>query len=292
MAMIFIEEPFVIDVDVHDIDLMLSRMRERDYLLRTPFTDIGYGVFARQNTPAPDGAPPLLEHDVTRTAAAMLAASAVYDRIGKAVAAAVRAQIEDEPPREIAEYIANIPANGPIVFLPAFDAAVLDLSRPFLTEAQDYCLFDVTAVALGSFDIRAMLRGIVISVALNVPAAAPAAAAPTVWTVVTAIGAGATGAATVGAFGFSVYVYQNDKHLRLVEEQAAYLAKSASSGDWRPLQRHLQELGFYRGPIDGKVGPDTRKAITDFCAAKGLPGGLGMEDPRFLKALAYAVTPQ
>ena len=38
----------------------------------------------------------------------------------------------------------------------------------------------------------------------------------------------------------------------------------------RDIQAALKNAGFYAGPIDGKIGSKTRKAIMDFQAAKGL----------------------
>jgi len=38
----------------------------------------------------------------------------------------------------------------------------------------------------------------------------------------------------------------------------------------KDIQRALKNAGFYAGPIDGKIGPKTRKAIEDFQRAKGL----------------------
>lgn len=39
----------------------------------------------------------------------------------------------------------------------------------------------------------------------------------------------------------------------------------------RYLQQQLRDKGFYFGPIDGKNGPNTRRAVRDFQAAAGLP---------------------
>jgi peptidoglycan hydrolase-like protein with peptidoglycan-binding domain len=38
----------------------------------------------------------------------------------------------------------------------------------------------------------------------------------------------------------------------------------------RQIQMALKKAGFYKGAIDGKVGPQTRKAIKAFQKAKGL----------------------
>lgn len=38
----------------------------------------------------------------------------------------------------------------------------------------------------------------------------------------------------------------------------------------KDIQKALKAAGFYTGAIDGKIGPRTKKAITDFQKAKGL----------------------
>jgi peptidoglycan hydrolase-like protein with peptidoglycan-binding domain len=38
----------------------------------------------------------------------------------------------------------------------------------------------------------------------------------------------------------------------------------------KDIQMALKNAGFYAGPVDGKIGPKTRKAIMDFQAAKKL----------------------
>ena len=46
--------------------------------------------------------------------------------------------------------------------------------------------------------------------------------------------------------------------------------KSAPEMTKRELQTALKNAGYYDGAIDGKIGPKTRKAITDFQAANRL----------------------
>ena len=43
------------------------------------------------------------------------------------------------------------------------------------------------------------------------------------------------------------------------------------------IQWELQQLGYYRGRVDGIVGPLTREAVRDFADAAGLPPGLGID---------------
>jgi hypothetical protein len=51
----------------------------------------------------------------------------------------------------------------------------------------------------------------------------------------------------------------------------ATAAVPAGASDTVTAQRLLTALGYYRGPIDGVVGPQTRSAVMQFEAAQGLP---------------------
>jgi len=46
--------------------------------------------------------------------------------------------------------------------------------------------------------------------------------------------------------------------------------KTLSGMTKKDFQTALKKAGYYSGPIDGKIGPKTRKAITDFQAANNL----------------------
>ena len=45
---------------------------------------------------------------------------------------------------------------------------------------------------------------------------------------------------------------------------------SASGGTVQSAQQALQQGGFYKGSVDGKMGPHTRQAIKSFQQSKGL----------------------
>jgi His-Xaa-Ser repeat protein HxsA len=45
---------------------------------------------------------------------------------------------------------------------------------------------------------------------------------------------------------------------------------SASGGTVQSAQQALQQGGFYKGSVDGKMGPHTRQAIRSFQQSKGL----------------------
>ena len=57
----------------------------------------------------------------------------------------------------------------------------------------------------------------------------------------------------------------------------------------RELQQALKNSGFGPGPIDGKIGSKTKKAIMDFQSAKGLSGN-GTIDSKTLEALTKYFT--
>ncbi|MBI3322694.1 MAG: peptidoglycan-binding protein [Candidatus Omnitrophica bacterium] len=47
-------------------------------------------------------------------------------------------------------------------------------------------------------------------------------------------------------------------------------ARAAKPLSVRQTQRALSSAGFYKGPVDGKEGPQTKKAIREFQQAQGL----------------------
>jgi len=57
------------------------------------------------------------------------------------------------------------------------------------------------------------------------------------------------------------------------------------------IQTALKNAGFYDGPIDGKIGPNTIKAITDFQAANGLEAD-GIIGAKTKSMLGKHLTPQ
>jgi peptidoglycan hydrolase-like protein with peptidoglycan-binding domain len=54
---------------------------------------------------------------------------------------------------------------------------------------------------------------------------------------------------------------------------------AASSEDIRQAQQALQSQGLYRGPVDGKWGPETRNAVAQFQKQKGLKQTAQLDQP-------------
>jgi peptidoglycan hydrolase-like protein with peptidoglycan-binding domain len=50
------------------------------------------------------------------------------------------------------------------------------------------------------------------------------------------------------------------------------------------VQRALAQLGYYHGPVDGVVGPQTQRALRSFQSADALPA-TGQIDSATLRAL-------
>jgi murein L,D-transpeptidase YcbB/YkuD len=66
-----------------------------------------------------------------------------------------------------------------------------------------------------------------------------------------------------------------EQQLPLVQEpQATPLVDLPPAGPYKPSDREIQtalkNAGFYTGPVDGKIGPLSRKAIEEFQKANGL----------------------
>ena len=52
--------------------------------------------------------------------------------------------------------------------------------------------------------------------------------------------------------------------------QAAPAVRTVQKLTTRQIQRALASAGFYKGPVDGKEGPQTRRAVREFQQAQGL----------------------
>jgi hypothetical protein len=76
--------------------------------------------------------------------------------------------------------------------------------------------------------------------------------------------------------------------LRGRAERSGYASRDERSGylEYHPttLQRALASRGYYRGPIDGEIGPGTSRAIVRFQIDRGL-SGTGRVDSQLLRML-------
>ena len=57
------------------------------------------------------------------------------------------------------------------------------------------------------------------------------------------------------------------------------LIRPASLAPLANVQIELYNQGYYSGPIDGILGPDTQAAIADYQADYGLPVTAGIDEP-------------
>jgi peptidoglycan hydrolase-like protein with peptidoglycan-binding domain len=64
-----------------------------------------------------------------------------------------------------------------------------------------------------------------------------------------------------------------------VAEQSFAVSRGASSGSVVSVQQCLRQLGFFKGPVTGNFGPQTKDAVTRFQRSNGLPG-VGSVGPR------------
>jgi len=79
-------------------------------------------------------------------------------------------------------------------------------------------------------------------------------------------------------YGYDAYYgnsYYGDPH---------YASRDPPSFTTKWIQTALARRGYYRGPIDGEIGPGTRNAIRSFQAHQGLPV-TGQMDGRLIRAL-------
>jgi peptidoglycan hydrolase-like protein with peptidoglycan-binding domain len=71
-------------------------------------------------------------------------------------------------------------------------------------------------------------------------------------------------------------------------QKAAVMEQDSRNMD---IQKALKNAGFYTGSIDGKIGPKTKKAISEFQSAKGLKAD-GKVGPKTWSELEKYLTPQ
>lgn len=90
---------------------------------------------------------------------------------------------------------------------------------------------------------------------------------------------------------------QAEETRKQIQEQQLYeqwKAERAGAGaattasDIRSAQRYLTALGYYRGPIDGIYGAQTRSAVMQFEQSQGLPG-TGVITPAIVQRMRAAI---
>ena len=86
---------------------------------------------------------------------------------------------------------------------------------------------------------------------------------------------------------------EKDRMLFELQDELSSKAKTSSTNiapsqsikfTTKRIQTALKNAGFYNGSVDGKLGPQTKKAIKDFQSANGLKVD-GIAGPRTKKAL-------
>ena len=266
MTSIWLQEPPVVEIDIFDLDVALSHAGDFARTVGIRQFQVEYRISELTETSQPGREEMEFRHEATATAVSMLLASEIYFRIGQIIAASIRAQAEGMPQGDDGEeWFRADPATNIVSPLPAFILRTLDLSNPVLNQS-GRCVFDISNIELGSTRVVAKLRVVVIALTMATPAmtsAAPAAISSTLATV------GQLSAA--GTFGFLIYTFVDEQHRKEVEEQYRHLMDNGARGEWRPMQRHLAELSFYKGADDNIVGTDTREAMSDFAECVGLP---------------------
>ncbi|RJP29158.1 MAG: peptidoglycan-binding protein [Candidatus Omnitrophota bacterium] len=74
-----------------------------------------------------------------------------------------------------------------------------------------------------------------------------------------------------GSYQQGVYDYDNSWSVGSYEKSASKTDRDSNVQlTSKQIQRALQNAGYYKGPIDGKIGPKTKAAIIEFQKAKGL----------------------
>lgn len=90
--------------------------------------------------------------------------------------------------------------------------------------------------------------------------------------------------ASAGNEGLKYTRYDNNGVYQGTEREFDYKAANLSRHDIRDIQKALNEAGYTPGPVDGVVGPKTRRGVKEFQAARNLPQS-GKIDGKTLRAL-------
>lgn len=93
-------------------------------------------------------------------------------------------------------------------------------------------------------------------------------------------------------------VYKTETHQKIVREREERWFETPCSAEMTPdfiasLQRALRVRGFYRGPVDGEMSPETGAAIRAYQTVQGLDSAvLSRAAARQLGLVAYEVAPR
>ncbi len=111
-------------------------------------------------------------------------------------------------------------------------------------------------------------------------------AMPTILTRITAIPTMAIRTTAIPYYGNPNYgnPYGNPYYGSAYYGNPYYENRDPRSSATKAVQSALARRGYYRGPIDGALGPETRNAIRSFQAHQGLPI-TGQMDGRLIRAL-------
>ncbi len=98
-----------------------------------------------------------------------------------------------------------------------------------------------------------------------------------------------TGSSGYGSSGTSSYSQGSSGTSGAGQTSSSFSSQNqmASSDSVKQAQEQLKAAGFDPGQIDGRMGPDTQKALKDFQQAKGLPT-TGQLDSQTQQELAKA----
>ena len=91
-----------------------------------------------------------------------------------------------------------------------------------------------------------------------------------------------------------IQVQEKDQQIRDLEDELASAQKTSVGGKCyveqgrlsnKQVQKALKNAGYYTGPVDGRIGKKTRRAIKDFQKASGLAvdGIVGKETRTYLR---------
>lgn len=301
--------PCVIEVTILDLAKALKAISPSENKFRLPFydgnesleTDFDYrfGVVGGNLDERIAG---LAQHNMRSTAVEFIIANEIHNRIGFFLRDAVTAAVAS-----VFELDSGILSDGGFYYdqksgelgvNDEYVISLLDLSKPQYGDPSFSSVFDVDEIRLNSpVKIKSAIVGIALQLNIAVaPVPAAIAAAPAVTAasqavpIITAIGSTIAGAATAGAFGYTIHIRRAKENeiKEKIEKRLNYYISMLSLGNCEPIQNDLQLLGLYNGKIDNDFGKNSEKARRLFAIRSDLHPDISYKEPAFLHALATA----
>lgn len=298
--------PSIIQIAITDLPAILSTIHTNLVTLRIPFMIEGQKRLAKVDHKFGETYPsewddPETVHELQRTAVELLIVTEIQSRLGFLLAEIVQAFQKNGT--NVAAPFAFHNDKGAIVVSDEYIKTLFDLSKSTDIPLDCRAEFEVFDIALNSpVRVRTRIKKIIsrtsVFVVLNcgAPALPPVATGgfslpATVVEVVPRIAAAGGGVYTI------VHTYQQEQISRQerISQNYGILARQLQRDNGSALQqglsqlRNRDDLPYYTGLIDGRIGRQTKDAVRVFAIEHDLHPYIAFNDARLLEALSNAL---